>query len=72
MSERRDVRRMLLARGWEENGSVLSKGTVHWCPYNNGCGDSGLQDDGRKSYSIEFNADVPARVIVATAEAAAS
>lgn len=72
MSLRLDVRRMLLARGWkQEDGWVLKKGTVLWCPQNDR-GDSGLQDDGRRHYSIEFNGDVPARIIVATAEAAAS
>lgn len=64
---------MLLRRGWTQDPElwpVLRKNGALWAAVNN-CGDSGL--DGRdKKYSVAFDSDVPARVIVAACEAAAS
>jgi hypothetical protein len=78
MSDRLDVRRMLLARGWaeQEGALVLSKGGAEWAC--TGCRDSALtaRTTGRRtgnapSWTVDFGADVPARVIVAMAEEAA-
>lgn len=71
MSERLDVRRMLLRRGWTEDrglGSLRKNGAL-WVVLND-CGDSGLDGLDRK-YSVEFDSGVPARVIVGACEAAA-
>jgi hypothetical protein len=71
MGQRLDVRRMLLARGWTETRlCVLTKGDVLWASQND-CGDSGIDYCGPKRWSVEFNNDVPARIIVALAETAA-
>lgn len=73
MSERLDVRRMLLKRGWTEDRDlwpVLRKGGAHWAATNNK-GDSGLGGPGGK-FTVPFDSYVPARVIVAACEAAAS
>ena len=72
MSERLDVRRMLLHRDWAEDYTLgpLRKGGAVWAVTND-CGDSGLSGRGRKqTYTIEFPSHVPARVIVAACEAA--
>lgn len=72
MSERLDVRRMLLQRGWTEDAEGgLRKADAFWGAFNN-CGDSGLSAPGRRSSrcTVTFEADVPARIIVATCEAA--
>lgn len=75
MSQRLDVRRMLLRRGWtEDHEGILRKGHALWAPTNNS-GDSGLDGRGARGgrgprYTVEFSGDVPARVIAATCEAA--
>lgn len=72
MSERLDVRRMLLRRGWTEDRKlwpVLRKNGAHWAPTNN-CGDSGF-GAAENEYTINFDSGVPARVIVAACEEAA-
>ncbi|MEU7149141.1 hypothetical protein AB0B15_14065 [Streptomyces sp. NPDC045456] len=75
MSERLDVRRMLLARGWtEKRHGLLEKGGASWAAVND-CGDSSLSGPRRgrpdDRFTFDFPGDVPARVIVAAAEAAA-
>ncbi|MFK8850431.1 hypothetical protein [Streptomyces sp. Ac-502] len=74
MSERLDVRRMLLARGWtEKRHGLLVKGDASWAATND-CGDSSLSGPARgrgDRFTFDFPGDVPARVIVAAAEAAA-
>ncbi|GCD44127.1 hypothetical protein [Streptomyces paromomycinus] len=75
MSERLDVRRMLLARGWTEKRSgLLMKGGACWAVTND-CGDSSLSGPRRGrcdgQFTFDFPGDVPARVIVSAAEAAA-
>jgi hypothetical protein len=73
MSERLDVRRMLLQRGWTEDADGgLRKADAFWAAFNNS-GDSGVGGPGRRGgrCSVAFDADVPARIIVATCEAAA-
>lgn len=73
MTERLDVRRMLLARGWtEEEHGLLVKGGASWAATND-CGDSSLSGPARHGdqFTFDFPGDVPARVIVAAAEAAA-
>jgi hypothetical protein len=70
MSERLDVRRMLLRRGWTEGRDrMLRKNGALWTCIND-CGDSGL-DSPDKTWTVEFDSGVPARVIVAACEAAA-
>jgi hypothetical protein len=70
MSERLDVRKMLVRRGWDEGSDqCLRKNGALWVAINSS-GDSGL-DGPNQTYSVTFNADVPARIIVATCEAAA-
>ncbi|MEX5711886.1 hypothetical protein AB1484_27225 [Parafrankia sp. FMc6] len=74
MSDRLDVRRMLLARGWDEKSTgMICKGDAVWAPW--GSGDSALTSSGRgprrQRWTVDFGRDVPARVIVAMAEAAA-
>ncbi|MFK8844747.1 hypothetical protein [Streptomyces sp. Ac-502] len=47
MSERLDVRRMLLARGWtEKRHGLLVKGDASWAATND-CGDSSLSGPAR-------------------------
>ncbi|MFI6117442.1 hypothetical protein [Kitasatospora sp. NPDC051164] len=71
MSQRLDVRRMLLKRGWTEGpDGCLRKGSALWVASNDN-GDSGL-DGADGAYSIPFIADVPARVITAIAETVAN
>ncbi len=69
MSERLDVRRMLLRRGWTEGRDLmLRKNGALWA-VGSDCGDSGLDaPDGK--WSVAFDSGVPARVIVAACEAA--
>jgi hypothetical protein len=71
MSERLDVRRMLLRRGWVEDRDllcVLRKNGAVWALANT-AGDSGLDGlDGK--YTIAFDSGVPARVVVAACEEA--
>ncbi len=72
MSERLDVRRMLLKRGWEEHGRIggpLSKGRASWGTVNQS-GDSSLSlyDGKYAEFTIEFPRPVPARLIVAACE----
>lgn len=74
MSQRGDVRRMLLARGWDEGEyAVLHKAGATWAGIARG--DSALSGQGRapwcQQWTVGFNRDVPARVIVAVCEAAA-
>ncbi|WP_159029689.1 hypothetical protein [Streptomyces marincola] len=73
MAERLDVRRMLLRRGWVEDGhGVLRKdGAVFG---STGAGDAFLSGPGRGrrgEWTADFPSGVCARVIVAAAEAAA-
>lgn len=71
MSSRLDVRRMLLRRGWtEDREGFLHKGGALWTATNN-AGDSGVDGPGKR-WSVTFDNDVPARIIVATCEAAAT
>jgi hypothetical protein len=69
MGQRFDVRRMLLARGWQEDPTLrllLRKDGVRWGSpgeYRGSC----LSADG---WTVDFPASVPASVIVAAAEAA--
>ncbi|MFV8127498.1 hypothetical protein [Streptomyces syringium] len=67
---RYDVRRMLIARGWAQDGEwFMRKNNVLWTETAGRA--SGLDGpDGR--YVVEFASDVPARVIVAACEAAAN
>lgn len=70
MSQRLDVRRMLIKRGWaEDREGCLRKGGALWASHNT-VGDSGLDGPGQR-YNIAFDSDVPARIIVAACEAAA-
>lgn len=76
MSQRLDVRKMLLKRGWREPrgiGRVAVKGDAVWAPSNDH-GDSSLsaRRGDQTMYTIGFASDVPTRVIVAACEAAAS
>lgn len=73
MSDRLDVRRMLLRRGWTEHRhGVIRKGHAVWAVAN-GAGDSFLDVPSRRgTHVVEFPGGVPARVIVAACEAAAS
>lgn len=71
---RLDVRRMLLKRGWQEPkgpGRTMEKGRAVWAT-TNASGDSTLTAfrNGRGEFTIGFTDEVPARVIVATCEAA--
>jgi hypothetical protein len=70
MSERLDVRKMLLRRGWVEGSGlcVLRKNGAVWALANS-AGDSGV-DGIHGKYSIAFDSGVPARVIVAACEEA--
>jgi hypothetical protein len=66
---------MLLRRGWTEGtDGCLRKNGALWAATNN-AGDSGLDGRGaRRSggrWTVPFDSSVPARVIVATCEAAA-
>lgn len=70
MADRLDVRRMLLRRGWSEDGGlppVLRKNGAVWAAF---AGDSQLDGPDGK-YSIAFGARTPARVIVTACEEAA-
>jgi len=74
MSVRLDVRRMLLRRGWTEDGSelgLLRKNGSVWATY--GPGDSSVSGPTRRGdlWTVGFDNTVPARVIVAACEAAA-
>lgn len=61
---------MLLRRGWtEDHEGFLRKGGALWTATNDR-GDSGIDGPGQK-WSVAFDGDVPAPVIVAAAEAAA-
>jgi hypothetical protein len=61
---------MLLRRGWAEGrDGCLRKNGALWVATND-AGDSGLDGPGGK-WSVAFDNGVPARVIVATCEAAA-
>lgn len=77
MSERLDVRRMLLRRGWTEGtDGCLRKNGALWAAHNT-AGDSGLDATGARGHhsqrwNITFDAGVPARIITATCEAAAA
>lgn len=67
MAQRLDVRRMLLRRGWtEDHEGILRKNGALWCATNQS-GDSGVEAAGC-AYGVNFNADVPARIITAIAE----
>lgn len=75
MALRLDVRRMLLKRGWtEETGevSLLRKNGSVWAAANH-AGDSSVSGPTSRGgeWTVSFDAGVPARVIVATCEAAA-
>lgn len=70
MSDRGDVRRMLLKRGWTESNGILRKNGAAWTPTNYH-GDSGLDAPG-KAYFVPFTVDVPARIITAIAEIVAA
>ena len=66
---------MLLRRGWVEGeDGCLRKGDALWAAHNN-AGDSGLDGLGARHrggrWTVGFDSDVPAQVIVATCEAAA-
>lgn len=70
MGRRLDVRRMLLAGGWQEDPNLwlLRKGDLVWgspAEYR----DSALHAT-QAGWQIQFPGDVPARVIVAACEAA--
>lgn len=74
MSLRLDVRRMLLKRGWtEESGELclLRKEGSVWAA--TGRGDSSVSGPAGRGelWTVGFDNSVPARVIVATCEAAA-
>lgn len=76
MAERLDVRRMLLRRGWTEAQlGVIRKNGAVWSVVND-AGDSFLDGPARggkgRAFAAEFTGNVPARVIVAACEAAAS
>jgi hypothetical protein len=71
MDRRVDVRRMLLARGWQEDPKLwllLRKGDLTWGSPNE------YRDPSRSSaeggWQIQFPGDEPARVIVAACETA--
>jgi hypothetical protein len=71
MSERLDVRRMLLRRGWtEDHEGFLWRNGAMWTALN-AAGDSGVTARER-AYDIQFNGDVPARIITAIAETIAN
>jgi hypothetical protein len=74
MSERLDVRRMLLRRGWTEDSDIvclLRKSGCVWAAI--GAGDSSVSGPSSRGglWTVGFDNTVPARVIVATCEAAA-
>ena len=71
---RRDVQRMLLARGWIEGqfAGTLRKGSVVWASIGS-YRDSALSlhEGAHAEFTIEFTSEIPASVIVASCEAAA-
>lgn len=74
MSDRLDVRRMLLRRGWTEDAAelcLLRKNGSVWAA--SGAGDSSVSGPTSRGdlWTVGFDNTVPARVIVATCEAAA-
>lgn len=74
MSDRLDVRRMLLRRGWTEDRGelcLLRKNGSVWAA--SGAGDSSVSGPSSRGglWTVGFDYTVPARVIVATCEAAA-
>jgi hypothetical protein len=74
---RGDVRLMLLRRGWHDDAELgyrlLRKGDrLLWAAVNTS-GESELEyDDGDRRWVARFEADVPARVVVAACETAAT
>ncbi|MEC4016124.1 hypothetical protein [Streptomyces sp. H27-D2] len=68
---RDDVRDVLTAQGWTENseGALIKNGAL-WTEAND-CLDSGVVGPGQ-DYSVAFDSGVPARVITAACEAAAT
>lgn len=74
MSDRLDVRRMLLRRGWTEDPGLgaMRKNASTWA-VGNDSGDGFLSGPSRRGgeYVVDFPSDTPARVIVAACEAAA-
>jgi hypothetical protein len=76
MGKRFDVRRMLLARGWEEDPTLhllLRKDGVTWGSpgeHRGSCLSGGDIGAGHVLWTVDFPASVPASVIVAAAEAA--
>jgi hypothetical protein len=74
VSDRLDVRRMLLKRGWAEGPGrgTIRKNAATWAVVSD-AGDGFLGGPSRRGgeYCVDFPSDTPARVIVAACEAAA-